>query len=112
MAIGLTISLPLVYSLAASRRLFMGLQGCAGVASVCIGIWMIAAHTLLAVSVWLRWGWFSTLIAVLGVLGGLLDTAFDLPLVSWPGRITGQRVKTDSRSSEHLRMQASSVEGR
>ncbi|MDX2252415.1 MAG: hypothetical protein NW202_09020 [Nitrospira sp.] len=42
MAIGLTISLPLVYSLAASRRLFMGLQGCAGVASVCIGIWMLS----------------------------------------------------------------------
>jgi ABC-type nickel/cobalt efflux system permease component RcnA len=42
MAIGLTISLPLVYSLAASRRLFVGLQGCAGVVSVCIGIWMLA----------------------------------------------------------------------
>ena len=41
MAIGLTISLPLVYSLAASRRLFVGLQGCAGVASICIGIWML-----------------------------------------------------------------------
>jgi ABC-type nickel/cobalt efflux system permease component RcnA len=42
MAIGLTISLPLVYSLAASRRVFVGLQGCAGVASVCIGIWMLS----------------------------------------------------------------------
>ncbi|MBM4127076.1 MAG: urease accessory protein UreH [Nitrospira sp.] len=42
MAIGLTISLPLVYSLAASRRLFVGLQGCAGVASIGIGIWMLA----------------------------------------------------------------------
>ena len=41
MAIGLTISLPLVCSLTASRRLFAGLQGCAGVASVCIGIWML-----------------------------------------------------------------------
>lgn len=41
MAIGLTISLPLVYSLAASRRLFLGLQGCAGVASIGIGIWML-----------------------------------------------------------------------
>ena len=41
MAIGLTISLPLVYSVAASRRVFVGLQGCAGVASVCIGIWML-----------------------------------------------------------------------
>jgi hypothetical protein len=59
---------------------------------ICIGVWMIAAHTLLAVSVWLRWGWVSTLIAILGVLGGLLDTAFDLPLVSWPGRTTGQNL--------------------
>jgi ABC-type nickel/cobalt efflux system permease component RcnA len=42
MVIGLTISLPLVYSLAASRRLFVGLQGCAGAASICIGIWMLA----------------------------------------------------------------------
>lgn len=41
MAIGLTISLPLVYSVAASRRVFVGLQGCAGVTSVCIGIWML-----------------------------------------------------------------------
>lgn len=41
MAIGLTISLPLVYSLTSSRRLFVGLQGCAGVASICIGIWML-----------------------------------------------------------------------
>jgi ABC-type nickel/cobalt efflux system permease component RcnA len=41
MTIGLTISLPLVYSLTASRRLFVGLQGCAGVVSVCIGIWML-----------------------------------------------------------------------
>ncbi len=45
MAIGLTISLPLVYSLAASRRLFVGLQGCAGVASICIGVWMLARMT-------------------------------------------------------------------
>lgn len=42
MAIGLTISLPLICSLAASRRLFVGLQGCAGVASVGIGVWMLA----------------------------------------------------------------------
>lgn len=41
MAIGLTISLPLVCSLTISRRLFMGLQGCASVASVCVGVWML-----------------------------------------------------------------------
>ena len=41
MVIGLTISLPLVYSLTASRRVFVGLQGCAGVVSICIGVWML-----------------------------------------------------------------------
>ncbi len=59
---------------------------------VCIGVWLIGMYTLLSVSVWLRWGWLSTLIAILGVLGGLLDTALDLPLVSWPGRTTGQNL--------------------
>lgn len=41
MAIGLTISLPLVCSLTISRRLFVGLQGFAGVASVCVGVWLL-----------------------------------------------------------------------
>lgn len=59
---------------------------------VCIGLWMILAHTLLAVSVWLGWGWAASLIAALGILGGLLDTAFDLPLVTWPGKTTGQNI--------------------
>jgi len=53
---------------------------------------MILAHTLLAVSVWLQWGWITTVIAVLGILGGLLDTAFDLPLVTWFGKTTGQNI--------------------
>jgi Peptidase family M28 len=59
---------------------------------ICIGLWMILAHTLLAVSVWLQWGWMTTVIAVLGILGGLIDTAFDLPLVTWFGKTTGQNI--------------------
>ena len=59
---------------------------------ICVGLWMLCAHTLLAVSVWLRWGWVSSLIAVLGILGGLLDTAFDIPIVTWPGKTTGQNI--------------------
>jgi hypothetical protein len=59
---------------------------------ICIGLWMICAHTLLAVSVWLQWGWATSLIAVLGILGGLLDTAFDIPLVTWFGKTTGQNI--------------------
>jgi hypothetical protein len=53
---------------------------------------MLCAHTLLAVSVWLQWDWITSLIAVLGILGGLLDTAFDLPLVTWFGKTTGQNI--------------------
>ncbi len=41
MAIGLTISLPLVCSLTVSRRLFVALQGLASVASLCVGVWML-----------------------------------------------------------------------
>lgn len=41
MAIGLTISLPIVCSLTLSRRLFMGLQGFVSVASVSVGVWML-----------------------------------------------------------------------
>jgi len=59
---------------------------------VSIGVWMILAHTLLAVAIWLRWGWVVTFIAMLGILGGLLDTSFDIPLVTWVGKTTGQNI--------------------
>jgi hypothetical protein len=45
MAMGLTISLPLVCSLAVSRRLFVGMQGFASVASVSVGLWMLVKLT-------------------------------------------------------------------
>jgi ABC-type nickel/cobalt efflux system permease component RcnA len=46
--IGATLSLPLVCSLTLSRRLFVGLQGCASVTSVCLGLWMLAKLTAVA----------------------------------------------------------------
>jgi len=46
MAIGITISLPLVCSLSVSRRLFAGLQGLAGAVSVGVGIWMVVNQAL------------------------------------------------------------------
>lgn len=46
--IGATLSLPLVCSLTLSRRLFVGLQGCASVTSVCMGLWMLAKLTSVA----------------------------------------------------------------
>lgn len=41
MGIALIISVPVVYSLSASHRLFTGVQGCASVASVLVGVWML-----------------------------------------------------------------------
>lgn len=42
MAVGLTISLPLVCSWSLSRRMFVMLQGLSGMASVGVGGWMVA----------------------------------------------------------------------
>lgn len=42
MAIGVTLSLPLVCSLAVSRRFFVTLQGCASAASLLVGLAMLA----------------------------------------------------------------------
>jgi ABC-type nickel/cobalt efflux system permease component RcnA len=41
MAIGFTISLPLICSWTMSRRLFVALQGFASAASLCLGLWML-----------------------------------------------------------------------
>ena len=43
--VGLTISLPLICSVTISRRLFIGLQGCASLASIGVGIWMLVTLT-------------------------------------------------------------------
>ena len=40
-AIGVTISLPLICSFSLSQRLFAGLQGVAGASSVGVGLWML-----------------------------------------------------------------------
>jgi ABC-type nickel/cobalt efflux system permease component RcnA len=44
-AIGVTISLPLVCSFSISRRLFVGLQGFASMASVSVGVWILVKLT-------------------------------------------------------------------
>jgi hypothetical protein len=58
----------------------------------CIGLWLILSRTLLAVAIWERWGWITLLIALLGLLGGTLDVAINLPLVTWPGAQTGENI--------------------
>jgi len=58
----------------------------------CIGLWLILSRTLLAVAIWDRWGWVTLPIAVIGLLGGTLDVAFNLPLVTWPGARRRQNI--------------------
>lgn len=59
---------------------------------ISIGVWMIVIFTLLAFSIWWRWGAVTSVLAALAVLGGVLDTAFDIPLVTWPGKTIGQNI--------------------
>ena len=59
---------------------------------ICIGIWLMLTHSLLALSTWLQWGWPTAIFAALGVSGGLLDVALDLHIVTWPGKMTGKNI--------------------
>jgi len=51
----------------------------------CIGVWLILSRSLLAIAIWAGWGWLTLPIALLGLLGGTLDVAFNVPLVTWQG---------------------------
>lgn len=42
MCIGVTISVPIIYSRSISRRVFVGVQSMASLASVSVGLWMLA----------------------------------------------------------------------
>jgi hypothetical protein len=57
-----------------------------------IGLWLIFSRTLLAVLIWQRLGWPALAIAVLGLLGGLVDVALNIPLVTWFGAKRGQNL--------------------
>lgn len=45
MVIGMTISLPVIWSRSISRRFFIGVQGFASLASVLVGVWMLVKLT-------------------------------------------------------------------
>jgi hypothetical protein len=67
------------------------------------GVWMILTRTLLAVSAWLGWAWWTPILALAGLLGGTLDSALHLPLVTWPGKRLGENILIDldlTRSNE------------
>jgi hypothetical protein len=59
---------------------------------IVIGVWLILSRTLLALAIWLRWGWPATAIALLGLLGGTVDVAFNIPLIGWPGATRGENI--------------------
>ncbi|MBS0149721.1 MAG: sulfite exporter TauE/SafE family protein [Nitrospira sp.] len=44
--IGLTISVPVIYSRSVNQRLFVGIQGIASLASVSVGLWMLVNITV------------------------------------------------------------------
>jgi hypothetical protein len=58
----------------------------------CIGIFLISSRLLLALAIWLRWGWPAFTIALASLLGATIDQAFHIPLVTWPGRKLGQNI--------------------
>lgn len=45
MVIGMTISIPVIWSRSVSRRLFVAVQGVASLASVVVGVWMLVKVT-------------------------------------------------------------------
>jgi acetylornithine deacetylase/succinyl-diaminopimelate desuccinylase-like protein len=57
-----------------------------------LGVWLIGSRTLLALAVWLGWGWATLPIAIVALLGGTLDVARGIPLVTWPAARRGQNL--------------------
>jgi len=47
--IGLTISVPVIFSRSFNQRLFIGVQGLASLASVSVGVWMLAKLMMVSI---------------------------------------------------------------
>ncbi len=47
-----------------------------------IGIWLICSRSLLAVALWMHWGWWVLWIAFIGLIGGLVDVGFNVPTIT------------------------------
>lgn len=58
----------------------------------CIGVWLILSRTLLALSVWLHWGWWTLVIALVGLVGGTLDVLLNRRIVTGVGSIQGENL--------------------
>lgn len=57
-----------------------------------LGLWILTSSALLVLSIVLRWGWPSLLIAGVSLLGVVLDVAFNVPLITWPGARRGENI--------------------
>lgn len=65
-----------------------------------IGLWLAISRTLLALAVWLEWGWWTLPIALIGLLGGLLDVSANIPAASWFISSTGRNLLIPLGTSE------------
>lgn len=61
------------------------------------GLWLIFSRSLLALAFSLRWGEPTLDIALLSLAGGLLDVALNIPLITWPGAVTGKNMIIEFR---------------
>jgi hypothetical protein len=57
-----------------------------------IGIWIILSRGVLVTAILLDWGWWTLLIGLIGLAGGLVDFVFRKPLISWIGKTRGQNL--------------------
>jgi hypothetical protein len=57
-----------------------------------IGLWIIFSRTLLAALVWLRFGWPALAVSLIGLAGGLVDVALNIPLVTRFGAKRGKNL--------------------
>jgi hypothetical protein len=56
------------------------------------GLWLITTQALLALSIWLRWGWPSLLIAIVSLVIIILEAGLGIPTVSWLGGGKGENI--------------------
>lgn len=65
-----------------------------------IGVWLILSRTLLALAIWLRWGWPTTVISLLGLAIGLLDVSWNIPTISRLWKCTGENLLIEFNPAE------------
>jgi hypothetical protein len=65
-----------------------------------IGIWILLSRTLLAVAVWLRWGWPALVIALISLPVGLVDVALKTTTLARLKRVTGENILIEFEPEE------------